>query len=71
MSNDIVGDINSGVNWKKIGFLLLGMGLFAVVYWSPSWPDGSWGGRWQLSRRVARPGFSAGRPRGRCRGGES
>ena len=27
------------VDWKKIGFLCLGMVLFAVVYLSPAWPD--------------------------------
>jgi len=27
------------VDWKKIGYLTLGMVLFALVYWSPAWPD--------------------------------
>ena len=26
-------------DWKKLGFLFLGVALFAVVYWSPTWPD--------------------------------
>ncbi len=26
-------------NYKKTGFLLLGLLLFAIVYWSPAWPD--------------------------------
>ena len=27
------------INWKKIGFLTLGILLFVVVYWAPPWPD--------------------------------
>ncbi len=27
------------VDWKKMGFLLLGVLLFSVVYYSPIWPD--------------------------------
>jgi len=27
------------IDWKKMGFLLLGVALFAVVYWTPAWPD--------------------------------
>ncbi|MGD8292201.1 MAG: SLC13 family permease [Desulfobacterales bacterium] len=27
------------MDWKRIGFLFLGIFLFAVVYWSPAWPD--------------------------------
>jgi sodium-dependent dicarboxylate transporter 2/3/5 len=27
------------VDWKKMGFLFLGLGLFTVVYLSPIWPD--------------------------------
>jgi solute carrier family 13 (sodium-dependent dicarboxylate transporter), member 2/3/5 len=27
------------IDWKNIGFLFLGITLFAVVYWSPAWPD--------------------------------
>jgi len=26
-------------DWKKLGFLLLGVVLFAGVYWAPPWPD--------------------------------
>ncbi|MEK6192836.1 MAG: SLC13 family permease, partial [Deltaproteobacteria bacterium] len=29
----------SNIDWKKTGFLLLGVVLFCVVYWSPLWPD--------------------------------
>ncbi|HDI59787.1 MAG TPA: SLC13/DASS family transporter [Desulfobacteraceae bacterium] len=29
----------TGVNWRKIAFLLMGVVLFAVVYASPPWPD--------------------------------
>jgi sodium-dependent dicarboxylate transporter 2/3/5 len=27
------------IDWKKIGFICLGIALFAVVYWAPPWPD--------------------------------
>lgn len=27
------------VNWNRVFFLLLGVTLFSVVYWSPMWPD--------------------------------
>jgi sodium-dependent dicarboxylate transporter 2/3/5 len=27
------------IDWKKLGFLLLGVVLFALAYWSPAWPD--------------------------------
>jgi len=37
MSNGISGKAN--IDWKKMGFLFLGVALFAVVYWSPAWPD--------------------------------
>ena len=29
----------NSVDWKKMGFLLLGVVLFSVVYYSPVWPD--------------------------------
>ncbi len=38
MSEAIAGP-NKGVNWSRISFILLGVVLFAVVYWSPMWPD--------------------------------
>jgi len=37
MSNGISEKAN--IDWKKMGFLFLGVALFAVVYWSPAWPD--------------------------------
>jgi sodium-dependent dicarboxylate transporter 2/3/5 len=37
MSHDIAARRN--VDWQKMGFLFLGLALFAVVYWSPAWPD--------------------------------
>jgi sodium-dependent dicarboxylate transporter 2/3/5 len=37
MSNSIAATKN--IDWKKLGFLFLGIGLFAVVYWAPAWPD--------------------------------
>jgi sodium-dependent dicarboxylate transporter 2/3/5 len=37
MDNSIAARKNT--DWKKLGFLLLGVILFAVVYWAPSWPD--------------------------------
>lgn len=30
---------HDGVNWKKVVFLMIGVLLFAVVYWAPPWPD--------------------------------
>ena len=29
----------TSIDWKRTGHLFLGMVLFAVVYWSPAWPD--------------------------------
>jgi solute carrier family 13 (sodium-dependent dicarboxylate transporter), member 2/3/5 len=42
------------VDWKKMGFLLLGVVLFAVVYWSPPWPEAvdPLGKAFQLSREA-------------------
>jgi len=37
MSNGISGKAN--IDWKKMGFLFLGMALFTVAYLSPAWPD--------------------------------
>lgn len=37
MSSDIAATNN--IDWKKMGFLFLGVALFAIVYWSPLWPD--------------------------------
>ena len=39
--NDSTGDHvqQNSVDWKKTGFLLLGVVLFCVVYYSPVWPD--------------------------------
>jgi sodium-dependent dicarboxylate transporter 2/3/5 len=37
MSSDIAATKN--IDWKKMGFLFLGLALFAVVNWSPIWPD--------------------------------
>lgn len=28
-----------GVDWKRISFMLLGIGFFCAVYFSPDWPD--------------------------------
>jgi sodium-dependent dicarboxylate transporter 2/3/5 len=27
------------IDWKKMGFLFLGIVFFAVIYWTPAWPD--------------------------------
>ena len=37
----MIGDIAAtrSIDWKRMGFLFLGIVLFAVVYWSPIWPD--------------------------------
>jgi sodium-dependent dicarboxylate transporter 2/3/5 len=37
MSSDTAAIKN--IDWKKLGFLFLGLALFAVTYWSPAWPD--------------------------------
>jgi sodium-dependent dicarboxylate transporter 2/3/5 len=37
MSDDIAAPMN--IDWKKMGFLFLGIVLFTVVYWAPAWPD--------------------------------
>ncbi len=37
MSDNIAAAKN--IDWKKMGFLFLGIVLFAVVYWAPVWPD--------------------------------
>jgi sodium-dependent dicarboxylate transporter 2/3/5 len=37
MSDDFAATRN--IDWNKMGYLFLGMALFAVVYWSPTWPD--------------------------------
>ena len=37
MSDDVAATRN--IDWKKMGYLFLGMTLFAVVYWAPAWPD--------------------------------
>jgi sodium-dependent dicarboxylate transporter 2/3/5 len=42
------------INWKKIGFLALGILLFVVVYWAPPWPDAvdPGGSHFPLSREA-------------------
>jgi solute carrier family 13 (sodium-dependent dicarboxylate transporter), member 2/3/5 len=37
MSDSIAATKN--IDWKKLGFLFMGIVLFAVVYWAPAWPD--------------------------------
>ncbi|MDX2447923.1 MAG: anion permease, partial [Desulfobacterales bacterium] len=39
--NDSMGNHlqEKNVDWKKMIFLFLGLGLFFVVYYSPAWPD--------------------------------
>jgi sodium-dependent dicarboxylate transporter 2/3/5 len=37
VTENIAGTRN--IDWKKMGFLLLGIVLFSVVYWAPAWPD--------------------------------
>jgi sodium-dependent dicarboxylate transporter 2/3/5 len=32
-------DTEGAFNWKKVLFLLLGVSLFAIVYYAPAWPD--------------------------------
>ena len=42
------------INWSKMGFLILGLVLFTVVYWSPPWPDAvdPLGKHFELSRQA-------------------
>jgi len=37
MSDNIAATRN--IDWKKMGFLFLGIIFFAVAYWAPPWPD--------------------------------
>ncbi len=37
MSDDVA--LTRTFDWKKMGFLCLGIVLFALVYWAPTWPD--------------------------------
>ncbi len=37
MSNTDV--LESSTDWKNIMFMMLGIALFALVYYSPPWPD--------------------------------
>lgn len=37
MSSDTAATTN--FDWKKMGFLFLGLALFVVTYWAPAWPD--------------------------------
>ena len=39
MTTDVKIKQKESINLKKIGFLLFGLLLFAIVYWSPAWPD--------------------------------
>ena len=52
MSDGISG--KADIDWKKMGFLFLGVIFFAVVYWSPAWPDAidPMGKHFELSREA-------------------
>jgi sodium-dependent dicarboxylate transporter 2/3/5 len=52
MSNGISEKAN--IDWNKMGFLFLGVALFALVYWSPAWPDAidPMGKHFELSREA-------------------
>ena len=40
MAEDVIStEAKIAFNWKKLMFLLLGVALFMVVYYSPQWPD--------------------------------
>ncbi len=39
MATDAIATNHRAFDWKRNGFLLLGLVLFAVVYWAPPWPD--------------------------------
>jgi len=42
------------IDWKKMGFLLTGVAFFALVYWTPPWPDAvdPLGKHFQLTREA-------------------
>jgi sodium-dependent dicarboxylate transporter 2/3/5 len=52
MSDGIPGKVD--IDWKKMGWLFLGVVFFAVVYWSPAWPDAvdPMGKHFELSREA-------------------
>ncbi len=54
MTTDAAGMEGYTVNWRKMVFLLLGISLFAIVYYSPSWPDAvdPMGKHFSLSREA-------------------
>ncbi|MGB5617691.1 MAG: SLC13 family permease [Desulfobacterales bacterium] len=37
--SDGVNGVSSQINWKKLIFLFLGVTLFLITYYSPTWPD--------------------------------
>ena len=39
MTTDTIAMEKPKINWSKIGFMLLGVLLFVIVYYSPPWPD--------------------------------
>lgn len=39
MSVDVAINERASINWFKMTWLLVGVGLFALVYYSPAWPD--------------------------------
>ncbi|NNG00336.1 MAG: SLC13/DASS family transporter [Desulfobacteraceae bacterium] len=39
MSSDMVDITDNRFDWKKLVFLMLGVTLFTIVYYSPQWPD--------------------------------
>ncbi len=52
MSDDVA--LTRTFDWKKMGFLCLGIVLFALVYWAPTWPDAvdPMGKHFSLSREA-------------------
>lgn len=39
MTSATINPSEKNINWNRVFFLLLGVILFSVVYWSPMWPD--------------------------------
>lgn len=39
MTSTTINTSEKNVNWNRVFFLLLGVVLFSIVYWSPMWPD--------------------------------
>ena len=39
MTSAAINTSEKKINWNRVFFLILGVALFSIVYWSPMWPD--------------------------------